>query len=327
MFLDYSKIFVFGGKGGDGCVSFRREKNVPKGGPNGGDGGKGGDVILLVDYNLKTLIDFKYRHHFKAGKGGNGEGSNRHGKNGTDCIIRIPPGTIVKDANTEEIIADMTQNGESYIIAKGGKGGLGNTHFATPTHQTPRHATPGQEGEERCIILELHLIADVGIVGYPNAGKSTLLSVLSDAKPKIADYPFTTLHPNLGVAKIDIGQSFVLADIPGLIEGASEGKGLGHQFLRHISRTKILVFLIDITLPDVHLNYKTLINELSLYDENLLTLPRLIVLNKIDLINDEVLNKDDFDFDGIKPYFISSATGKGLDELKFAIWNQVKKIR
>lgn len=246
-FVDYVKIYVKAGDGGRGCVSFRREKYVPKGGPDGGDGGKGGDVIIRASSELHTLLDHRYQKTYKAKRGEHGKGSKMKGKDGEDLIIQVPIGTVVKDADSEEILADLDEDGKDLIVARGGKGGLGNAHFATPINQTPRYAQPGQKGEEKWIILELKLLADVGLIGLPNAGKSTLISIISSARPQIADYPFTTLTPVLGVVKYKDYQSFVVADIPGLIEGAHKGAGLGHQFLRHVERTSILLHLVDVS--------------------------------------------------------------------------------
>ena len=285
MFIDKAKIYIKSGNGGRGCVSFRREAHVPRGGPNGGDGGNGGSGIMEVDKNMSTLLDFRYNRHFKAKNGAHGQGSNKHGKAGADCIIKIPPGTMVKNADTGELIADFAGEVERVIIAKGGRGGYGNSHFANPSNKVPQYAQPGEEGIEMELELELKLIADAGLIGFPNAGKSTLLSKLSAARPKIADYPFTTLKPNLGMVKIEEGKNFVLADIPGLIEGAHQGKGLGLEFLRHIQRTKVLIYLFDIT-TDENLweQYQTLKKELEKYDKNLLKRPHIIVFNKIDMI-------------------------------------------
>jgi len=291
MFIDSAKITIKSGDGGNGCVSFRREKYVPKGGPNGGDGGKGGNVIFKADSSLSTLIDFRYKRLYKAQNGHHGLGGDKTGKNGNDIIIKVPPGSIIKDSATGDILADLTVGGEEYIAAKGGKGGKGNARFATATNQAPRNAEPGQKGEEKEIEIELKLLADVGLVGLPNSGKSTLISKISAAKPKIADYPFTTLIPNLGIVKYKDFQSFVVADIPGLIEGAHYGKGLGIRFLKHIERTKVLVFLIDSTLipfkKDKTEDYKILINELKSYNKTLLNKPRIICFTKIDALTDK----------------------------------------
>ena len=261
-FIDLVKIYIKAGDGGAGHISFRREKYVPKGGPDGGNGGKGGDIIFIANKNLNTLLDFKYKRKFIAESGQPGGKAKRTGRNGKDIIIQVPVGTVIKDAETGEILCDFTEDKQQQIIAFGGKGGLGNAEFSTPTNQAPKYAQPGLPGEERWIFLELKLLADVGIVGFPNAGKSTLISVLSSAKPKIADYPFTTLVPNLGMVFVDDSKSFVIADIPGLIEGASEGKGLGLEFLRHIERTNLLIFLIDSTSEDIVRDYQILNKEL-----------------------------------------------------------------
>lgn len=313
---------VTAGNGGDGIVSFRREKYVPKGGPNGGDGGKGGDVIFKTDDNLATLLDFRYKRHFKAESGKRGQGSDKTGKSGEDLVIRVPRGTLVKDFDSDEIVADLVDQGQQVIIAKGGKGGRGNARFATPTNRTPRNAEPGREGEERTIFLELKLIADVGLVGLPNAGKSTLLSRLSAARPKIADYPFTTLAPNLGIVKYDEYSSFVMADIPGLIEGAHEGKGLGLDFLRHIERTRILVFLIESISENISDTFQLLKNELQLHNPELLKRPSVLVISKIDLLDETQLSGiEDIDVPVLQ---ISAASGQGLDELKHALWQLIE---
>ncbi|RUM61478.1 MAG: GTPase ObgE [Persephonella sp.] len=327
-FLDKAKIYVKAGDGGNGCVAFRREKFVRFGGPSGGDGGKGGDVILQADKRLTTLMDFKYKKHFKAERGQHGSGNNKHGKNGKDLIIKVPVGTVVKDSETGEIIADLTENGQKVIVAKGGRGGRGNSAFKTSTRQAPDFAEEGKKGEERWIELELKLLADIGIIGFPNAGKSTLISTLSSAKPKIADYPFTTLTPVLGVLQLDYGKSVVLADIPGLIEGASKGQGLGHEFLRHIERTKALIHMIDIS--DFREKnpieaFNIINNELKEYSPKLLEKPQIVVGNKIDILSDKSLIKELKDYFNKKGYPfvpISLATKEGIDELK----NEIKKV-
>lgn len=285
-FVDYAKIYVKAGDGGRGCISFRREKYVPKGGPDGGDGGKGGDIIMKASGELHTLLDHKYQKTYKAKRGQHGKGSNMKGKDGEDLIIKVPVGTVIKDAETEEILADLDEEGKEFIVAKGGIGGLGNAHFATPTSQTPRFAQPGKPGEEKWIILELKLIADVGLIGLPNAGKSTLISVISSARPKIADYPFTTLTPVLGVIKYREHKSFVVADIPGLIENAHKGVGLGHQFLRHVERTSLLLHLVDVSdylQSDSIQDFEKIQNELALYNPELTKKPLAVVGTKIDL--------------------------------------------
>ncbi|MGE5679648.1 MAG: GTPase ObgE [Bacillota bacterium] len=327
MFIDYAEIEVKAGNGGSGQIAFRREKYVPKGGPAGGDGGKGGDVIIQAHHNLQTLLDFRYKSKYKAEDGDKGGSSLKDGKSGKDVIIMVPVGTVIKDSDTEEVIADLDADGKSIVIAKGGIGGRGNSKFATPTNQTPRYAEPGRPGEEMSITLELKLIADVGLVGYPNAGKSTLISVISAAKPKIADYPFTTLEPNLGIVQYKDYQSFVVADIPGIIEGAHTGKGLGLQFLRHIERTRILLFLIDVTSEDYQKDYDTLANELASYSETLANKTRIVALSKADLIEEEEIKKlkkirlNNYD----RPIFVfSSASNYGLNELIDYLWMQLK---
>ena len=283
MFVDNVKLRVKSGKGGAGCVSFRREKFIPKGGPDGGDGGKGGDVIIECDNNTNTLSHLKGKRFLKAGNGRPGEGRKKHGADGEDLIIKVPPGTLVKDANTGEVLLDMKIHGEKKILLEGGKGGLGNWHFRGPRKQVPRYAQPGEEGKELEIVLELKLIADVGLVGFPNAGKSTLISALSNARPEIANYEFTTLTPKLGVVKVDEFRNFVMADIPGIIEGAHEGKGLGLKFLKHIERTKIILYVIDLaSFRDPVYQFKTLQKELKSYSEKLFNRPYAIALNKID---------------------------------------------
>jgi len=288
-FIDYVKIFVKAGDGGRGCVSFRREKYVPRGGPDGGDGGKGGDVIIRASSELHTLLDHKYKKSYKAKRGEHGKGSNMKGKDGEDLIINVPVGTVIKDSDTDEILADLDNEGKEFRVAKGGRGGLGNAHFATPKNQAPRYAQPGEAGEERWIILELKLLADIGLIGLPNAGKSTLISVISSARPKIADYPFTTLTPILGVVKYGEYQSFVVADIPGLIEGAHKGVGLGHQFLRHVERTSMLLHLVDVS-DFVDSNpiedFEKIQKELELYNPQLIRKPLAVVGTKIDIANE-----------------------------------------
>jgi len=331
-FIDKAKIHVKAGDGGNGCVAFRREKFVPMGGPSGGDGGKGGDVVLVADSRLGTLLDFKHRIHFKAERGQHGSGSNKHGKKGEDLIIKVPVGTVVKDAETGELIADLVEEGQKVVVAKGGKGGKGNAAFKSSTNQSPDYAQQGEKGEERWIELELKLLADLGIVGFPNAGKSTLISVLSNARPKIADYPFTTLSPVLGVMKIDHSNNVVIADIPGLIEGASEGQGLGHEFLRHIERTKGLIHLIDIS--DFRERepveaFEAINRELEKYSPELARKPQIVVGNKIDIFSDRSLIgklKDYFNNIGYPFVPVSLATGEGLDKLKEEIKKLYEKI-
>jgi GTP-binding protein len=318
-FIDEAMITVQSGNGGRGCVSFRREKFIPRGGPDGGDGGKGGDIILKTASGKRTLYQFRYQHHFKAENGANGQNKQKTGKNGKDLIIELPPGTLVIDANTGCLIKDLVNTGETFTLLRGGRGGQGNTKFKTSTHRTPRFAQPGESGETKTLKLELKLLADVGIIGLPNAGKSTLITAVSSARPKIGDYPFTTLTPSLGVVRTDGAEPFVLADIPGLIKGAHHGTGLGIKFLRHIERTRILVHLIDVSAidPDNPLSgYETINQELAMYDEKLAQKPQIVVLNKLDLpgaaqraeIFKSALKK-------IKTIQISALTGQGLSDL------------
>lgn len=326
MFIDTAKIFIKSGKGGDGAVTFRREKFVPKGGPSGGNGGKGGDVIFIADRNLHTLLDFTYKKKYTADDGAPGGSALKDGKNGKDIIIKVPVGTIIKDIETDALIADLTEHEESVIIAKGGKGGKGNSNFATPTNQAPRKAEPGRPGEEKFVKLELKLIADVGLVGFPNAGKSTLISAVSAARPKIADYPFTTLEPNLGIVKYKDFNTFVVADIPGIIEGAHEGKGLGHKFLKHIERTKILLILIDIASEDYLKEYKILLNELNEFSDILSGKQKIVAISKCDLLGDEEIKElNNLKFTGAdkKVFFISSVSGKGIPKLLDYLWQQI----
>ena len=323
MFVDYVKITIKAGDGGDGCVSFRREKYVPKGGPDGGDGGDGGNIVFEANRHLLTLLDFRYKHYFVAKNGNSGSGSNKTGRSGKDLIIKVPVGTVIKDLDSDEIIADLEEDGQEVIAASGGKGGRGNSRFKSPANQTPRHAEPGGIGEEKNCELELKLIADVGLVGFPNAGKSTLLSRLSAARPKVADYPFTTLIPNLGIVTYN-NVTFVLADIPGLIEGAHEGKGLGLKFLRHIERTRILVFLIDLTDNELENKYDILREELCLYNAQLLEKPHIIALTKLDIAPDKLKNMNKLNFD--RPvYRISAVSGDGLNNLLQAICSLLKE--
>jgi GTP-binding protein len=311
MLVDRVTIIVEAGKGGDGCVSFRREKFVPRGGPDGGDGGKGGDVLLKVNSHMRTLLDFRYKASFVAKKGVGGKGKKMTGANGGDFLIEVPPGTTVTDASTGEVLADLADCEETFVAARGGRGGRGNARFASSRNRSPRRHDDGGEGEQRRLRLELKLIADVGIIGLPNAGKSTLLSVLSDARPRIADYPFTTLEPHLGLVRV--GEAgFVMADIPGLIEGAHSGKGLGLEFLRHVERTSVLLFLVDSSNPDPEGDYRTLAGELEAYGRELLEKPRLICLSKVDLPGTENALR----IDGEEPMRISAVTRSGLDHLK-----------
>jgi GTPase len=327
MFVDYALIEVHSGKGGDGLVTFRREKYVPKGGPSGGDGGNGGDVILRTNSNLHTLLDFRYKKKYNAADGDKGGNSLKDGKNGDDIIIGVPVGTVVKDSETDIVIFDLDENNKEVVLAKGGKGGRGNSKFATPTNQTPRFAEEGKPGEFKKVTLELKLIADVGLVGFPNSGKSTLISKISAARPKIADYPFTTLEPNLGIVKYKDFQSFTVADIPGIIEGASQGKGLGHQFLRHIERTRIILFLIEITSENLENDFNILLKELKNYSPQLTEKKMLVALSKADLVDTKEKSKALRNkFKGIKnkPLIFSSVTGFGLSEMLDILWENLK---
>ncbi|MGH2349080.1 MAG: GTPase ObgE [bacterium] len=332
MFIDRAVVEVKAGDGGNGIVSFRREKFVPKGGPNGGDGGNGGGIIFVADEGMTTLLDLTYRRHFRAQRGTHGEGGNRSGRRGASLFVAVPVGTVVKDAQTGELIADLTQHGQRAIVARGGKGGRGNARFATATRRTPRHAEPGQSGQERKLELELRLIANVGLVGLPNAGKSTFLSRVSAARPKIADYPFTTLEPVLGVVALSDGRSFVMADLPGLIAGASAGAGLGHQFLRHVIRTQVLVYVIDLSdagrspLDDL----EVVSRELHAYDPDLREKPSVIALNKIDQSQARERLPDVAGVlasRGRQVFPISAATGEGVDALLQAVANLLDGIR
>ncbi|MEJ5352512.1 MAG: GTPase ObgE [Melioribacteraceae bacterium] len=326
MFIDYAKIYVKAGKGGNGAVAFRREKYVPKGGPAGGNGGNGGNVIFVADKNLNTLLDVRYKRKYIAQNGQPGGSSLKDGKNGKDVFIKVPVGTVIKDADTEEVLCDLDEDGKTFIAAKGGKGGKGNANFATPTNQTPRYAEPGKEGEEKYLILELKLIADVGLVGFPNAGKSTLISAISEAKPKIADYPFTTLEPNLGIVRYKDFQSFTVADIPGIIEGAHKGKGLGLKFLRHIERTKVLLIMIDITSENHQKDYKTLMSELEKYSKVLSKKKRIIGFSKADLVDESTIKKikkKKLD-DNVPVVVFSAVSGFGIQELLDELWKQLQ---
>lgn len=321
MFTDYVKIIAKAGNGGNGAISFRHEKYVAAGGPDGGDGGKGGDIYFIVNQDANTLIDFRYKKKFKAENGNNGEGTRRFGKSGEDLYIKVPIGTIIKDAKTGRVLADLSEKGQKALILRGGRGGKGNSNFATATRQAPRFAQDGEDGEEKELILELKLLADVGLIGFPNVGKSTLLSIVTDAKPKIADYHFTTLDPNLGVVKKEYGDSFVIADIPGIIEGASEGVGLGIQFLRHIERTRLLLHVIDVSGSegrDPVEDFYTINEELKKYSQKLSERKQIIVANKIDSMQDENLynNLEKLAKEkGLEIFKISAATNTGIKEL------------
>lgn len=319
-FVDYVKIFCRSGKGGSGSVHFHRAKYLPKGGPDGGDGGDGGNIILRGNRNYHTLLHLRYQRHIFAGHGESGSRNQSSGKKGESKIIEVPCGTIVYDADTGEFLCDITEHGQEVILLKGGKGGLGNARFKSPTNQTPRYAQPGEPSEERWVILELKLLADVGLVGFPNAGKSTLLSVVSAARPKIADYPFTTLEPNLGMVEYRDGKSFVMADIPGIIEGASKGKGLGLRFLRHIERNALLLFVIPVTSENIRKEYDMLVNELIQYNPQLADKRRVLAISKSDMVDEEQMKKIAEDLPDIPYVLISSITGFGIQKLKDVLW-------
>lgn len=319
--VDRAKVHVVAGVGGSGCTSFRREKFVPKGGPDGGDGGDGGSVYVKAEGQLSTLLDYRYRIHWKADRGQHGKGGNKTGKSGADRVLPVPPGTVVRDLESGQVLGELLEDGDMLCVAKGGRGGRGNARFATPTHQAPREWEPGGHGEEREIELVLKLIADVGLLGEPNAGKSTLLSVLSAARPKIADYPFTTLEPHLGVVGLSEGRSFVLADIPGIIEGAHEGKGLGDKFLQHVERTRILLCLVPLDAPDPQASFDMVRKEASSYGRDLAAKPYLVALTKSDLLpqGDEIPPLAAPDGQGV--LVISAPANRGLEELKERLWS------
>ncbi len=322
-FVDYVKINCRSGSGGNGSAHFRREKYIPKGGPDGGDGGRGGHVILKGNAQLWTLLHLRYTKHIKAGNGGNGGAQTSTGANGKDAVIEVPLGTVAKNSATGEFICEITEDNETHIILKAGRGGLGNDHFKSPTNQTPKYAQPGEAGKEEWIILELKLLADVGLVGFPNAGKSTLLSVISAAKPEIADYPFTTLRPNLGIVAYRDDYSFVVADIPGIIEGAHDGKGLGLRFLRHIERNSVLLFMVPADSKNIREEYSILLNELKQYNPELLDKSRLLAITKSDLLDEELTDEIKKELPDIPSVFISSITKKGLTRLKDMIWKEL----
>ncbi|HWE43168.1 MAG TPA: GTPase ObgE [Gemmatimonadaceae bacterium] len=326
MFIDRAVVRVEAGTGGSGCMSFRREHRVPMGGPDGGDGGRGGDVIVRGDSNLATLLDYTYRDRWEAERGDHGKGANKTGHSGADVILPVPPGTVIRDAETKELIGEILESGDEIIVAKGGRGGKGNAFFQTSTHQAPREWQPGEEGQARTLELELKLIADVGLVGQPNAGKSTLLSVISAARPKIADYPFTTLAPNLGVVQLSDSRTFVVADIPGIIEGAHEGKGLGLQFLRHIERTRVLAFLIPIDAMDWQGEYDALRREVSSYSTELATKPHCVVFTKLDLLGEDYVPEIDAP-EAFGVFSISAAAREGLDTLMSAWWSKILELK
>ena len=326
-FVDYVKIYVSSGKGGKGSSHLHREKFIEKGGPDGGDGGRGGHVVIRGSKNLWTLFHLKFLRHVKSGHGGDGGSSRSTGHDGEDKFIEVPLGTVIKDKETGEVLFEITEDGETKILARGGKGGLGNWNFRSSTNQTPRYAQPGIPGEEVDVILELKVLADVGLVGFPNAGKSTLLSVLTSAKPKIADYAFTTLKPNLGIVAYRDFQSFVIADIPGIIEGAAEGKGLGHYFLRHIERNSTLLFLVPADADDIKKEYEILLDELRRYNPEMLDKDRLLVISKCDMLDEELQQEMkqqlDKELKGLDYMFISSVAQQGLTELKDKLWKML----
>lgn len=328
-FIDEVKIYVQGGDGGNGCVAFRREKYVPRGGPSGGDGGNGGSVVLVADSQLSTLLDLRYQQQYRAGRGEHGQGQDRYGRAAEDLVVRVPVGTLVKDAETDEVLADLDRSEMRFVAARGGRGGRGNMHFATSTNQAPRHAEEGTLGETRTLRLELKLLADAGIVGYPNVGKSTFIARVSRARPKIADYPFTTLTPNLGVVSLSEGRSLVLADIPGLIEGAAEGHGLGHRFLRHVERTSVLLHLIECSQEpgrDPLHDYEVIQRELREYDAELATRPQVVALTKMDLTETREAYpalREAFAAQGIELHAVSAATGEGIKEVLERLWGHL----
>ena len=326
MFIDRVTVRVSAGTGGSGCTSFRREWREPLGGPDGGEGGRGGDVLIRGDNNLATLLDYTYRDKWAAERGEHGMGANKTGRSGESVVLPVPPGTVVKDAETGAILAEILEFGQEIVICKGGRGGKGNSYFATATHQTPREWQPGEEGEERTVELELKLIADIGLVGQPNAGKSTLLSVISAARPKIADYPFTTLQPNLGVVQLSDHRTFVVADIPGIIEGAHEGKGLGLKFLRHIERTRVLAFMIPIDAMDWQAEYDQLRTEIASYSAELAAKPHCVVFTKRDLMGEDYVPEIETQ-EAFAKLSISAAGRLGLDALKDAWWRKLLELK
>jgi GTP-binding protein len=326
IFIDEAKIYANAGNGGNGAVAFRREAHVPKGGPSGGDGGDGGDVVFVGDPQLSTLLDFKYQQHYKAESGEHGRNKDQYGKAGASKVVRVPVGTLIKDVETGAVVADITEADQPIVVCKGGKGGKGNIHFKTPWNQAPRTSEPGTPGETRTLRLELKLLADAGLVGFPNAGKSTFLAAVSRARPKIADYPFTTLTPNLGVVGLSNGRSFVLADIPGLIEGASEGVGLGHRFLRHVERTRVLIHLVQLS-DDVLRDFDVVNKELEAYDVTLASRPQIVALTKMDLPDTQAAYpelRERFAARKIELFAVSGVTGEGVKELLERVWKAVR---
>lgn len=324
-FVDYVKIYCRSGKGGRGSAHMRRTKYIPNGGPDGGDGGRGGHVILRGNRNYWTLLHLRYQRHVFAGNGGNGGPNRCFGKDGDDVYVEVPCGTVVYDAENGDYICDVTEHGQEVVLLKGGRGGLGNWHFKTPTRQAPRFAQPGEPMLERTVIMELKLLADVGLVGFPNAGKSTLLSKVSAAKPKIADYPFTTLEPNLGIVPYHDGKSFVMADIPGIIEGASEGRGLGLRFLRHIERNSILLFMVPADADDITAEYGILMNEITNFNPDLLDKHRVLAITKSDMLDTELMDEIEKSLPDVPHIFISSFTGLGLQQLKDMLWRELNE--
>ncbi|MCB2206858.1 MAG: GTPase ObgE [Bacteroidetes bacterium] len=322
-FVDYVRIFCRSGNGGPGSAHFRREKYLPKGGPDGGDGGKGGDIIMVGNAQLWTLLHLRYTRHLRADNGASGSGQRSTGASGKDILIEVPLGTIAKDQETDQVLGEITEDGEQLVLLKGGRGGLGNDHFKTSTNQAPKYAQPGEEGVEANIVFELKILADVGLVGFPNAGKSTLLSVVSAAKPEIADYPFTTLRPNLGIVSYRDNYSFVMADIPGIIEGAHEGKGLGLRFLRHIERNSILLFLVPADSDDIKKEYKILLNELRQYNPELMDKEHILAISKSDMLDEELRAEIEKELPETPHMFISSITQKGIMQLKDMIWQKL----
>ena len=326
MFADRATIYIRSGKGGDGHVSFRREKYVPDGGPDGGDGGKGGDVIFEVDEGQNTLGDYRHKRKYKAEDGQEGGKKRCHGADGADIILKVPEGTVIMEAESRKVIADMSGDNRRQIVLRGGRGGKGNQHYATPTMQVPKYAQPGQPFQELEVLLELKVIADVGLVGFPNAGKSTLLSAISAAKPKIADYPFTTLEPNLGIVSYRDGKSFVMADIPGIIEGASQGKGLGLRFLRHIERNSLLLFMVPADSDDIRKEYEVLLNELRTFNPEMLDKQRVLAITKSDMLDQELMDEIEPTLpEGVPHIFISSVSGLGISVLKDILWEELNK--
>ncbi len=344
-FVDEARIEVLAGRGGNGIVSFRREKFIPKGGPNGGDGGRGGSVYAVADRNINTLIDYRYARRHQARNGEHGRGSDQYGAGGEDIVLRMPVGTQIFDAETDELLFDLTEHDSKVLLARGGAGGLGNIHFKSSVNRAPRQSTPGTEGETRMLRLELKVLADVGLLGMPNAGKSTFIAAVSNARPKIADYPFTTLHPNLGVVRVGVGQSFVVADIPGLIEGAAEGAGLGHRFLRHLARTRLLLHIVDLApldeAADPVADARAILAELRKYDPELYAKPRWLVLNKIDMIPEDERaarieafvtalrgrGRKALPIDDARVFPISALTREGCDQVCRAAWSYLAAIR